>query len=403
MDVGQRNLSEIASRLTTQFGRQLSVDKVTYLLEHKLRPLGVIDDGTDRSMPARARSLTVGTAVIPKRLVRAATTALRPLFLWPVVVAALAGLVALDTWMVLGPGTGHGMQQILQEPGLLLPLVGLTVLAGGFHELGHATACRYGGAEPGVIGVGICVIWPAFYNDLNDSYRLSRAARIRADLGGVYFNVVFILILAAGYALTGFQPILVVIVLQHLLAGQQLLPFARLDGYYIVSDLAGVPNLFARAPSIVASLVPGVKVPKALSELTRKARTIIATWVLASVALLAATAVFIGPRLPRYFSVAKASAVLQARTLSAALDARAWSIALVSALQLAILAVPVVGIGVIVARVVLSRAESAGRPTLPLIIEPDGSQRAAARDDLERILASNTGYDQLPGVLANLR
>ena len=75
-------------------------------------------------------------------------------------------------------------------------MLGLAVASMLFHECGHAAACRYGGARPGVIGVGFYVVWPAFYTNVTDAYRLGRAGRIRTDLGGVYFNAVFVL--AAG-------------------------------------------------------------------------------------------------------------------------------------------------------------------------------------------------------------
>ena len=68
------------------------------------------------------------------------------------------------------------------------------VVATAFHELGHASACRYGGARPGVMGVGVYLVWPAFYCDVTDAYRLNRAGRLRTDLGGVYFNAIFALL-----------------------------------------------------------------------------------------------------------------------------------------------------------------------------------------------------------------
>ena len=41
------------------------------------------------------------------------------------------------------------------------------------------------------MGAGLYLIWPAFYTDVSDSYRLSRGGRLRVDLGGLYFNAVF--------------------------------------------------------------------------------------------------------------------------------------------------------------------------------------------------------------------
>jgi putative peptide zinc metalloprotease protein len=48
--------------------------------------------------------------------------------------------------------------------------------------------------------------------------------------------------------------LLVVIQLETL---QQFLPVLRLDGYYVVSDLVGVPNLFAYMRPVLVTLTPG--------------------------------------------------------------------------------------------------------------------------------------------------
>ena len=111
------------------------------------------------------------------------------------------------------------------------------------HELGHATACRYGGAEPGAIGVGLYIVFPAFYTDVTDSYRLGRAGRVRTDLGGLYFNAWCVV--ALGPRLPGDRrgacsccPVLVMQI-QML---QQLIPVVRFDGYYVLADLAGCPT-----------------------------------------------------------------------------------------------------------------------------------------------------------------
>ena len=119
-----------------------------------------------------------------------------------------------------------------------------------FHECGHATACRYGGARPGQIGVGLYLVWPSFFTNVTDSYRLSRAGRLSTDLGGVYFNLVFVLAMAAIYEATSAAILPVVIALSHLEMLEQLLPFVRFDGYFIVGDLIGVPDLFTRTAGL---------------------------------------------------------------------------------------------------------------------------------------------------------
>ena len=94
-------------------------------------------------------------------------------------------------WVAFEKGLASAAHEALYRPALLLLVLGLTLLSAAFHELGHAAACRYGGARPGAMGVGLYLVWPAFYTDVTDSYRLGRGGRLRVDLGGLYFNAIF--------------------------------------------------------------------------------------------------------------------------------------------------------------------------------------------------------------------
>ena len=176
--------------------------------------------------------------------------------------AAVAGtFLAVDYWLLAVHGLGSGLQLVLHNPVDLLIVLGLSVLSAAFHECGHAAGCRYGGARPGVIGVGISLVWPAFFTNVTDSYRLGRAGRLRTDLGGLYFNLIFMLALAGTYSATSAEVLLLVIAITHLEMLEQLLPFVRFDGYFILSDLAGVPDLFARIAPILRRAVPSRAVP----------------------------------------------------------------------------------------------------------------------------------------------
>ena len=160
------------------------------------------------------------------------------------------------------------------------------VAATAFHEIGHASACRHGGARPGVMGVGLYLVWPAFYCDVTESYRLNRAGRLRTDLGGVYFNGIFALLMGAAYAATGFEPLLLVAFAQHMIAFQQLLPLLRFDGYYVLSDLTGVPDILGRIKPIFRSLVPWRKAEPAVTELKPWVRVAVTAYLLVLVPAL---------------------------------------------------------------------------------------------------------------------
>jgi putative peptide zinc metalloprotease protein len=351
-----RDLDWVASRLSAAIGRPISAASVAYLVDQKLRPLGIIA-GTPQSALERPSTpallgLTLHAGVVPAPVVRAFATALRPLFLPPVVILSLALLVNADLWLWQGGRVGAGLRAMLGQPASMLLAVFLILVAGLFHELGHATASRYGGAEPGVIGAGIYLLWPVFYNDLEDSHRLARIDRLRCDLGGVYFNVLFILALFAAFGLTGFTPLLVVAALQHVAILQQLLPFVRLDGYYVVSDLAGVPDLFRRIGPVLAGVFSGGPARTGANDLKPRARAIVTTWVLITVPLLVASLLLLVLHLPSLAGDMVRSVGGYAGSFGDALRTGQASGAAVNGLALLALAVPVVGLTVTLVRAV---------------------------------------------------
>ncbi len=146
--------------------------------------------------------------LLPARAAGVAGELLRSLFWWPVVAAVVLAIGAVDYWLFAVHGLGGGIRQVLRNPADLLIVLGLSLASAVFHECGHAAGCHYGGARPGRIGVGIYLVWPAFFTDVTDSYRLSRAGRLRTDLGGLYFNAVFMLALAGIYTATADQVLL---------------------------------------------------------------------------------------------------------------------------------------------------------------------------------------------------
>ncbi len=77
------------------------------------------------------------------------------------------------------------------------------------------------------------------------------------------------------------------IVLEQLDIIQQFLPFLRLDGYYVVSDLIGVPDLFSRIRPILRSFRPGSPPDPAVTDLKPRVRPIVTAWVVLSVAVIA--------------------------------------------------------------------------------------------------------------------
>jgi putative peptide zinc metalloprotease protein len=186
-------LADMATQVGAALDLRIRPDQVAYLLEQKLHPLGIVT-GADGAAPHLERrnpvfGLRMRAAVIPPPAVNAIGGVLRHLFRAPVVAVALAALLTFDAWLLTTHGIASGLSHVIAHPGLAFALFALTAASLVWHELGHAAACRHGGGRPGAIGVGVYVVWPALYTDATDSYRLGRAGRLRTDLGGMYYVV----------------------------------------------------------------------------------------------------------------------------------------------------------------------------------------------------------------------
>lgn len=293
---GERDHERLASVLSAEFGKVVQPDQVAFLLEKRLQPVGIVVDehATSESKiavkadPLLALKFRVG--VVPEGAVWRIAGLFAPMFWPPVVLAALAAFVGLDVLIVAQGGLSQIVPSavaLVYQPALTLLVIGLLLASAAFHECGHVTACRYGGAKPGVMGFGLYLVWPALYSTVTDSYRLGRAGRLRTDLGGVYFNAVFIIGMSAAYIDTGAPWLLVAIVALHIETATQFLPMIRLDGYYILSDLIGVPDLFSRMGPVLASIIPGRPTHPRVLELKPWARRTITLWVLVVVPYLA--------------------------------------------------------------------------------------------------------------------
>jgi putative peptide zinc metalloprotease protein len=261
-----------------------------------------------------------------------------------VIVAVLAGLVALDIWLFLFHGVAQSLRQVLYSPALLMMMLGLVVLSAAFHECGHATACAYGGARPGVMGAGLYIVWPAFYTDVTDAYRLGKGGRLRTDLGGVYFNVVFMLAVTGAYAATGYEPLLLIIPFMHLEILHQFLPFIRLDGYYIVSDLTGVPDMFSRIKPTLASLLPWKATSERVTELKGWVRGAVTAYVFTVVPLLLFMFGLMLINTPRIMSTAYDSFFVQWHKVQHAFDGGSAFTGVFGLLQMVILVLPAIAI-----------------------------------------------------------
>ncbi|MGW5046170.1 hypothetical protein [Streptomyces griseoluteus] len=375
---GVRDDDTIAHRVSARFGREVSGENVRYLVENKLDPLGVtVPEGQESDEVDAPRSdlllaLKGHRVIFDERRTAGIARSLAWLHRPAVVAAVLLAAVVMDVWLFGFFGAIEPVLEVLDQPVLILLVFVLTVASLVFHEFGHASACRYGGARPGCIGCGLFLIWPSMYTDVTDVYRIGKAGRIRTDFGGVYFNVVFMLAMAGAYFATGEQFFLAAVYLGHFEILEQLMPAVRLDGYYILGDLAGVPDLYGKIRPILLSLVPGERGRPARQEvagLKKSARTIVATWVLTMVPLIIGELGYGLWNLPRIISTMIRSLTEQVTGTGSAFAAGDVLPGLVGVLGTLMLLFPMAGVLYLSVKIGgrlfrLAKRSTTGRPTL---------------------------------------
>ena len=141
------------------------------------------------------------------------------------------------------------------------------------------------------MGVGIYIVWPAFYTDVTDAYRLGSGGRLRTDLGGIYFNAIFAL--AIGGAVLRSRASSRCCCSSCSSTSRSSTSCCRSSGSTATTssaDLTGVPDLFARIKPILREPPAGDEADERVTELKPWVRVVVTAYVLIVVPLLAVLA-----------------------------------------------------------------------------------------------------------------
>lgn len=350
---GRRSYDDVAAEVSVAAGRDVTEENARVLVE-KLAPLGLVAQA-DGTQPCSPRSnpllgLRLKVAVSDPERTNRITAPFAALFHWALVTPVVAAFCWITWWVLIDEGLAAATHEAFARPGLLLAVLAVTVLSAGFHELGHAAAARRGGATPGVMGAGLYLIWPAFYTDVTDSYRLGRAGRIRTDLGGLYFNAIVAVATVGVWWASEYDALLLLVATQVLQMLRQLLPLVRFDGYHVLADVTGVPDLFQRIGPTLAALVPWRSTPPEAKALKPWARLVVTAWVLTVVPVLLLVALLLVLTLPRIVGTAWAAMGQQRELMGAAFHDGDVVAGIARALAAVIVVLPVLAIGYLLVR-----------------------------------------------------
>ncbi len=191
--------------------------------------------------------------VRPDRFLRATLPLVEWLFsksvAWIIALIGLAGVYLVSRqWEVFTATFLH----FFTPRGLALYAISLAIVK-VFHELGHAyTATRYGCRVP-TMGLAMMVMVPMLYSDTSDAWKLtSRHQRAAIGAAGMVVECALaaLAIFAWNFLDDGVARSLVFIVAttsRRVGVAINLSPLMRFDGYYVLSDWLGIPNLQDRA------------------------------------------------------------------------------------------------------------------------------------------------------------
>jgi len=299
---GERTLDEIATEVTAATEWLVSADNVRQIIQTKLIPLGLIstalpdgsptpsDAATAKEWSRSPLALNLRMKVIGPQAIEPFTRVLQFLYTPPVLIPLLVAIAFAHWWLYVRHTALvlRGLLELLYAPWLVLVVLSILLVSGVFHEFGHASALRYGGGKVRGMGVGLYLIYPAFYTDVTDSYRLGRWARVRTDLGGFYFHLIFALGLIAFAVVSGHQFLFFAVVLITIDIVRQCIPFGRFDGYWGLADLTGIPDFLSQTGAFLRSVIPlpGLKGSK-LPSLKPWVKAVFALYVLAMVPVFA--------------------------------------------------------------------------------------------------------------------
>ncbi len=143
-------------------------------------------------------------------------------------------------------------QGVLAPDNLFLLYTGLVIVK-SLHEFGHAAACKRFGGEVHTMGVMLLVFTPLPFMDATSSWSFrSRWQRALVGSAGMIIELFLAGLATFVWAWSGpgtlhslaYNIMFVASVSTLLFNGN---PLLRFDGYYILSDLLDVPNLYSRA------------------------------------------------------------------------------------------------------------------------------------------------------------
>jgi putative peptide zinc metalloprotease protein len=239
---GKKSLQILVDEYNLKFESILTIDFANDFLFTKLAKYGIIQSDEIEVKPNQKPDyLKLSFILIDVKIVSKFTKYLKYLFLNNVLKINLVIIFLILTICFYTFYNQIFYTNIAKSEWLiffLMSFVGVT-----FHEFGHASAAHYYGAKHGGIGGGFYLVVPVYFADVTDIWKLPKSQRIVVNLAGIYFEFVYAIFLIAIGVIFQYNLLILLACIYSLSILRNLNPFARSDGYWVLSDAIEKPNL----------------------------------------------------------------------------------------------------------------------------------------------------------------
>ncbi len=167
------------------------------------------------------------------------------LFAWSVI--AIAVILLILNWDSLFVSL-RNLFSLYSVP--LIIIVAFTIMT--IHEFAHGLTLKHFGGKVDEMGFLFLYFIPALYCNVNDAWMLKKRERILVTLAGGYIQLFIWAMAIIAWRLLSPETLAsricaIIIAFAGIQAILNFNPLLRLDGYYLLSDLLGIPNLRTRA------------------------------------------------------------------------------------------------------------------------------------------------------------
>lgn len=128
------------------------------------------------------------------------------------------------------------------------------------HELGHTVSAQKFNVKVHELGFGIYSIFPVFYVDLGESWKLNIKKRTIINFSGIFIQLILGCVFYTLYLYFKSPIFIHIFHTNFLIIILNLNPFLKFDGYWIVSDLLNEKNLMEKSNNILKKIIAFKKV-----------------------------------------------------------------------------------------------------------------------------------------------